>query len=324
MTMAMLNRIHHVTTVIRSITQLTNSVSLYELVDPDGWELPPFEAGSHIDVHISDRTVRPYSLCGDPDDPYRYLIAVQREEKGRGGSLSVHREWRVGRGVSVSLPRNNFGLAPAASSYIFLAGGIGITPFMSMIPTLARQNITFELHYCSRERDAAPFADKLDGYSKSGLVNFHYSQRPTAARLDLDALLRGARRGSHVYCCGPAGFVQAAEVAARNEGLSFHKELFGGATAAAGSDDSLQYEVSLARSGFHVSVRAGQTMLSALRGAGVELDASCEAGVCLRCKTRFLSGTPIHKDLVMSENERAQFLTPCVSGCIGNSLTLDL
>ncbi len=164
---------HHVTTVVRRITPETDRVRVYELSDPDDWDLPPFTPGAHIDVHLPNQMVRQYSLTGSPDDRKHYAIAVQLEPRGRGGSASMHRDVNLGDILPVSLPRNNFPLAVNAEHHLFIAGGIGITPFVPMIEALVHAKASFELHYCTREPGMTPFKGRLDAISP-GTTKYHH------------------------------------------------------------------------------------------------------------------------------------------------------
>lgn len=315
---------HHVTTVVRRITPETDRVRVYELSDPDDWDLPPFTPGAHIDVHLPNQMVRQYSLIGSAEDRKHYFIAVQLEISGRGGSASMHRDVHLNDILSVSLPRNNFPLAADAGHHLFIAGGIGITPFLPMIETLAHAKASFELHYCTRDSGMTPFMGRLDAVSSAGTIKYYHDGGIPSRGLNVAALLQPERSGEHVYCCGPeALMVDVAKAAAGRPNGTTHFEFFG-ARQAIGGTNPVAYEVKLANSGKVVVVAPGQTMLAALRAAGVEIDASCEGGVCMTCRTRYVSGVPLHRDLVMSSDERREFITPCVSCSAGPLLILDL
>ena len=318
----MAKHIHRVTTVVRAIEPVSEGVLAFALADPDDWELPPFTAGAHLDVHIPGGPVRQYSLFGDPAERNRYSIAVKREDLGRGGSVGLHRGLSVGTIVPVSLPRNHFPLRPGPR-HVLIAAGIGITPFLSMMPELDRRGERFVLHYASRSPETTPFLDRLGPRAAAGQVRHYFSRTETPARLDLTAILREAGDDAQVYCCGPLPLLQDALRLGTALSGRLHVELFGG-EGVAGAPVDPDYTVELARSGRLIVVPRGQTMLAVLREAGVEMSASCEGGVCLECKTRYLAGTPIHRDLTLPAAERGQFLTPCVSGCSGEKLVLDL
>lgn len=308
---------HRLTTVVREVADAGPGVRAFVLADPDGWELPRFEAGAHVDVHLPSGRVRQYSLASDPERSDRWRIAVKREDAGRGGSAELHETVRVGSALPLSLPRNNFPLVHAGR-HLLIAGGIGITPFLSMIPVLQRAGAQFDLHYCSRESVRAPFIAEFRHLAGKAL-SLHVSSGP-GGRLDVAPLLRNLDAHTHVYCCGPASLIETVAAAGAHLGNRLHVEWFG--APANGVDPD--FEVELARSGRVIPVPRGQNVLSALREAGVEIDSSCEGGACLECKTRVLSGTPAHRDLTMNAAERREFFTPCVSGSAGGKLVLDL
>lgn len=311
--------LHRVTTVVRRVERLTTDVSAFELADPDDWELPPFTAGSHIDVHLPSGAVRQYSLFGDPGETKRYRIAVQRNEAGRGGSVELHHTLEKGTVVPVSLPRNHFPLVPAAH-HLLIAGGIGITPLLAMAQALDAAGQSFELHYLSRTPRGSAFHDVLEPWVARGVAHHHFS-RTGAGRFDVAGALDALAPDAHVYCCGPAGLIAAVVAEAARRSIDrVSVEAF---TSTVARGDAA-FTVELARSGRTVPVASGQTILEALRGASVEIPASCEAGVCLECRTRVLAGTPVHRDIVMSAADRREFMTPCVSGCAGDRLVLDL
>jgi ferredoxin-NADP reductase len=316
--------IHRVTTVVRSAQAVATDVIAYDLADPDGWDLPPFSAGSHIDVHApGGGLTRQYSLYGDPGDRKHYRIAIKREAQGRGGSQRLQAELTPGTPVLVSLPRNLFPLGDGPH-HVMIAGGIGITPFLSMIPEIRRRGQTFELHHCARDPEAAPFVDLAREIGGAAHVKHCFSRRGVpAGRIDVEAIIGNAPANADIYVCGPADMIRDALAKGGAAcGERFHYELFGGTLDGTAAD--AEYVVELARSNRVIPVRQGQTMLAALREAGVEMNASCEAGVCLECKTRYLDGQPVHRDLTMPAQERGRFVTPCVSGCAGERLVLDI
>lgn len=313
---------HRVTTLVREIRRENEGVVSLTLMDPDGWLLPPFQPGAHIDVHLSNGAVRQYSLCGDPADATRYRIAVQREAEGRGGSILLHGETRVGDTLLVSLPRNHFALAAPGHRHVLVGGGIGLTPLMSMVEELRRRGDVFALHACLRSRADMPFRDWLEPLEREGLAHLYATRDVDGRKLDLDALMRDVPEDAHVYCCGPTRMIDAVLAAtAGRPAESVHVEHFGAARIPPGGE---AFTVELARSKRSIPVAAGMTILEALRESGVEIEASCEGGVCLTCKTRYLEGAPIHRDLVMKPADRREFMTPCVSSCATQTLVLDL
>lgn len=312
----MVKSIHRITTRVTQIDAVDGRVRLIHLQDPDGWELPPFTAGAHLDVHLPSGLIRQYSLSGDPVRNDTYTIAVQREEDGRGGSRELHDAVQIGDQLLVSLPRNTFAIETDAP-LVMIAGGIGITPFLSAMPALRASGQRFVLHYCAGSSDRASFATMLEGMDLGDRLQLHLSE--TGRRISLDGIVANLAQDEHLYCCGPTRMLEALERHADTLGPRLHVEHFG---VAAGADPA--YEVELARSGKVVAVAPGQTMLQALRAAEVEVPASCEGGVCLDCKCRWLEGAPIHRDLTMNRDDRKEWITPCVSGSAGARLTLDL
>jgi len=315
--------ITHVTTVVRSRRMETERIVALELEDPDRWQLPPFTAGAHVDVVLPGGYIRQYSLCGDPMNDRCYRIGVLEVQDGRGGSAAVHR-LAVGDNVPVSLPRNHFPLATSAGRHILIAGGIGVTPFLSMVPVLRRMGSRFILHVCTRSETATPFRSALTPLLADHLACLHHDDGDPSRGLDVRRLLAAPKLGDHVYCCGPTPLMDAvAQAASHWPDGTVHFERFGAPPMEVGGSEAA-YTVELARSQREVTVKPGQTMAAALIAAGVAIDVSCEAGTCGTCRTRYLAGVPLHRDLVLRPAERAEFLMPCVSGCAGAHLVLDL
>lgn len=297
-----------------------------ELHHPEGAELPPFSAGAHIDLHLGEGLVRQYSLAGDPADTSRYLLGVLREPASRGGSLAVHERLREGDLLGASLPRNHFPLHAQAPHSLLLAGGIGITPLLSMAEQLQREGREFELHYCTRSAARTAFAQRLREAAWASRVHLHHDDGPAAQRLDLAGLLAGAPAGAHLYVCGPRGFIDWVLRGGRDAGWDdsrLHREYFAAAedTPSAGG----AFEVELASSGRVVRVEPAQTIVQALAAAGIDLPTSCEQGVCGTCLTRVLAGTPEHRDSYLTDEERARNdqMLPCCSRALSPRLVLD-
>ena len=219
---------------VRSITYLAARINGYELVDPDGNELPPFTAGAHVSVRLLEGIVRDFSLWNDLAERARYCIAVLRE--GRA-STRLHEEVRVGNIVAVSMPRNNFPLAAEAERHLLIAGGIGITPIMAMIAALRRRRAEFQVHYCTRSPDETAFLDELAMLAALGRLQFHHDAGDPAKGLDIAATLRECRPGTHLYCCGPAGMMAATAAASDHwPPGTVHFEFFAGPDAVAPID----------------------------------------------------------------------------------------
>ncbi len=307
--------IHRVTARIKSIRD-EHLVRRLELADEADWPLPPFTAGAHVDIYLPSGTVRQYSLCSDPAHDNRYHLAIKRDANSRGGSTEVHDVLTEGKELLLSLPRNHFPLVEASGRIVMLADGIGVTPFLSMLPELERRGADYLLRYSTLSPEAVPMRDVLAEYGDR--VRFHHDE--TGTTIDLAAEIAAIGPDDHLYVCGPAPMLAVAETLGAHLRARLHIEHFG--ADGAGGDPA--YEVEIASTGQVVPVPEDYTMLEALRMAGVDVPASCEGGVCLDCKTRYLAGAPIHRELTMPKSERGEYLTPCVSGCEGGRITLDL
>jgi len=315
----MIKPVRTVTTVVRAAEAAGEGIRRLILMDPDGWELPPFAAGGHVDVHLPGGHVRSYSLCNDPIDSTRYVIAVKREPHGRGGSLVLHDRVSVGDVLGISLPRRGLTLVDGAKRHVFVAGGIGITPFLSLAATLRRAGAEFILHLCARGEP--PLRASVEPLATSGRAVFHDTR---AGRPDLAALIGSPDPETQLYCCGPRGMIAAFEEAAMRAGWpqgQTHVEHF---VPLPTEHDGPRYAIVLARSRISGEVPAGGSALAALRALGVEVDASCEGGICGACRVRWLEGPPIHRDRVLSPAERERDVMVCVSGCAGPRLVVDL
>jgi vanillate O-demethylase ferredoxin subunit len=309
-----------VTTVIKSLRKETEDVVRLELADPDEWELPRYTAGAHIDLCLTPDIVRQYSLCGDPRERKRYFVAVRADRQGRGGSLHVHQRLRVGDILSTSLPRNCFPLADNAKSSVLIAGGIGLTPFMSMIPVLQQRRQSFHLHVCTRSIEQTPFRAQLEHLQSRGLATFHHRGQSRGGELKLADLFARPDPDTHLYCCGPSSLLDDfIGFSTHWPGANVHYEHFS-ASAASGPS----YQLRLARSGQTVEVAAGETMIDALGRQGIKVPTSCRMGICGACKVGYLAGRPDHRDHCLSDDERLHSLMPCVCGSLEPVLELDL
>ena len=307
--------------------QEASDICTFELVGLDDAPLPPFSAGSHVDVHLPGGLTRQYSLCNDPSETHRYLIAVLRDPVSRGGSQAMHAQVQEGDVLQISAPRNHFALAHNAGRNLLLAGGIGVTPILCMAERLALIDADFEMHYCSRSLARTAFVERIKASPFASQVQFHFDDGDARQKLDFAALLQAPQAGVHLYVCGPKGFMDAVLATARAQGWpesQLHYEFFGAEVAA--SDTDASFEVQLASSGRIITVAKDQTVTQALSAAGVEVQTACEQGVCGTCLTRILSGVPEHKDMYLTPEEQAandQF-TPCCSRARTARLVLDL
>lgn len=304
---------------LHRVEYAATGVYLLELRWPEGGELPAFSAGSHVDLHLPNGLVRQYSLANAPRERTHYLLGVKRDPKSRGGSVSIHDDLRVGQLLTVSLPRNHFPLDEEAPVSVFVAGGIGITPIASMVQHLKWLGHSWQLHYSVRTRDDAALLDRVAG---AGL-QLHVDAE-AGALLDIGAVLAAAPADAPLYCCGPAPMLDAFEAAAKAlPGRRWTVERF---AAAAPSASSGGFTVRLAATGRTLPVAAGQSILDALRGAGLSVRASCEQGICGTCETRVLGGTPDHRDSLLSDEEKRtnEVMMICCSGSLSEELVLDL
>ncbi|MDG5806210.1 PDR/VanB family oxidoreductase [Streptomyces ossamyceticus] len=307
---------------IRAKDTVADGVVSLTLAHPDGGRLPDWTPGSHIDLVLPEGTTRQYSLCGDRWDPYTYRIAVLREPAGRGGSAYVHDRLAPGDLVGAGGPRNHFPLVPA-DRYLFIAGGIGITPLLPMIHQAELIGADWRLLYGGRSRASMAFREEL---SAAHGDRVHISPQDECGLLDLARWLDTPDPGTKVYCCGPAPLLAAVEQAcAAWPPYGLRTERF---TAGALPEPVHQraFEVELRRTGRTVTVMPDTSVLHAVRQVGADVLSSCEQGTCGTCLTPVLEGTPDHRDSILADHERAanDCMLPCVSRSRGDRLVLDL
>ncbi|MHA6627481.1 PDR/VanB family oxidoreductase [Pseudonocardia sichuanensis] len=292
------------------------------LRDPSGAPLPAWEPGAHVDLVLTPDLTRQYSLCGDPAERDRWRIAVLREPDGRGGSAFVHEKLLPGATVPARGPRNHFALVPAPH-YLFLAGGVGITPIAAMLAAATAAGADWRLVYGGRSAATMAFAAELRAAHGERV---HLRPQDEHGLLDLDALLGAPSPDTLVYCCGPAPLLDAVEQ--RCAGWppgTLHVERFApaeaGAPVLAGA-----FEVELAQSGVTVTVPPDRSVLDALEEAGTAPLSSCREGTCGTCETAVLAGAVDHRDSLLTDDERAAHDTmfPCVSRAACPKLVLDL
>lgn len=307
---------------------ITERICLLELSGVNVASLPPFTAGSHIDIHLPGELVRQYSLCGTPASSF-YSIAVQLEVDSRGGSAAVHR-LEVGAELRISEPRNQFPLASGADHTILIAGGIGVTPILSMAEELASRGSSFEFHYCVRTRQNVAFSERLASPAIRDNVKIYVTNAPddSAMRLHVAALFRGRAGNTHAYACGPARLIDDARKAALDAGWPgsrFHAELFA-APEQIGETPDTPFSIVLARSGRTVQIPAHRSAADVLLDHGVDLQVSCGQGICGACLTRVVEGIPDHRDFYLTKEEHAlnDNFTPCCSRAKSATLVVDL
>lgn len=308
-------------TIVELIADGGADIKLFTLIDPDRWELPPFKPGAHIDLHLKNGKIRTYSLCNDPADKTRYVIAVKREADGRGGSAHLHDEVTEGDVIGVSLPRGGLQLAPHLSRFVFVAGGIGVTPFLSAATQLKRTGRDdFKLHMITR--GPPPLADLLAPLIDSGHVVIH--DTTMAGRPDIATLIGPAATDAGIGCCGPESMIGDFEKAACDWSVEqLHVERFV-APPLPVDPQAMPYTLVLARSGRDIDVGAGESMLQALTALGIQVPTSCCGGICGACKVGWLEGEPVHRDRALSPAERTCSLLVCVAGSASERLVLDL
>ena len=312
---------------VRATTYEAKNILGFELVplDPET-ALPAFNAGAHIELQLPGGLRRSYSLLNDPTQTHRYCIGVNLDAHSRGGSRFMHEQLRTGTVLTIGVPRNLFEMDESAPFNVFIAGGIGITPMLSMIARTQALGTPWRLHYTARTRQHAGFLDQLAHYqAQSGAdLQLNFDQEPGGRMLDLNAVIAALPAGGHVYACGPTPLLEAYEKATASLPPGrVHREYFAAKEAAA-TDGS--YTVTLARSQRSLQIKPGQSLLDGLIAVGVEPTFSCQQGICGTCEVKVLEGTPDHRDMVLTEAEKAgnDRMMVCCSGAKSACLVLDL
>jgi phthalate 4,5-dioxygenase reductase subunit len=303
--------------------QIARDIFELEFRRADAADLPAFTAGAHVQVQVPNGSLRKYSLCNDPAERERYVIAVKHERAGRGGSRSLIEDANIGDELLVSEPVNNFGLPRRTQAFVLIAGGIGITPIMSMIRQLKNEpDRQFRLYYCTRAPEATAFRDELNAPELRTKVKIHHDDGDPAKALDLWPILEQRKNLAHLYCCGPRALMEAVrDMSGHWPPSAVHFEAFGDAETR--KRDDRPFTVKLARCGEIIDVPANQTILEAMRARGFDAPSSCESGTCGTCKTRLLSGEADHRDLVLSDGERGHQIMLCVSRARSAQLVID-
>ena len=313
--------------LVQAIRMEADGILSFELrsASGSGVSLPGFTAGAHIDVHMREGLSRSYSLVNDPEESDRYIIAVNLEANGRGGARLIHAPPGAGGGLRNRAPRHKFPPFEAARHTVLIAGGIGITPMLSMIDRLSRIGRPWTLHYCGRSRRTMAYLAQLEARRRLGAdVRSHIDVETGGRFIDLTALVADAPDGAHFYCCGPTGMLAAFEAA--SGGLPedrVHVEYFAAREASALDGG---FVVELRRDGRELTVLPGKSILDTLLEAGVSIEFSCMEGICGSCEVKVLAGVPDHRDSVLSGTERAanDRMLICCSGSKSSKLVLDL
>lgn len=308
---------------LTAIRDLSEGIRSFTFARPEGTELPSFTEGAHVDI-VLPCGPRSYSLTNPPSERACYEIAVNRDAASRGGSIYLHDKARTGDDFEVRGPRNHFPLVEDAAHSVFFAGGIGVTPILSMVRRLSKLGRSWELYYAARSPAAAAFVEELR-HLKGGRLTFHFDSEQGGKFLDVPALVTSAGARTHLYCCGPAPMVKGFEAAAAGrDGRFVHREYF--APASAEQAATRAFTVELAASGQSFDIAEGQNILDTLLDAGYDIPFSCNDGMCGTCETRVLAGEIDHRDSVLTPAERASNdrMMICVSRAKGARLVLDL
>lgn len=312
---------------VEKVTQEVEGVRSFVLAKKGLFKLPTYAPGAHIDVHCGEGIIRQYSLCGDPNDRRRLMIAVRQVDPSRGGSDLMHRAVHEGDPLEIGAPRNNFPLDENAPHSILLAAGIGITPIIAMADHLHALGRSFELHYFSRAAEHTAFRTRLEQGNYASKVTFHEGLDVTATGQALDDILVKPVPGGQVYMCGPGPFMDRAEAAAQVHWPSdaINLERFSAKPALAGAP-SKPFTVELARSGVSLDVAADETILEVLEANEIDVAFSCEQGVCGTCVCDVVSGQPDHRDSFLSAHQRksGRVMCLCVSRAAGEKIVLDI
>jgi vanillate O-demethylase ferredoxin subunit len=276
---------------VMRIDAVTPRIRRIELENAEDGELPAFTAGAHIDLDLGIGEARSYSLLNDAGEQHRYLLGVLREEEGTGGSAWVHEHLKVGDVLTSPPPSNDFKLDEEGQHHILIAGGIGITPIMSMAVRLASIGKDYALHYCARSASEAAFLEELTARHGAKLVT-HFDGGDPSVGIDLKALLASRPPAAHVYVCGPTGLIRAAREAAKGwPGGTVHFELFKGSVSDIEPVSNDQpFEIVLKRANRTLRIPADKTILQVLRAEGIKVKTLCTRGTCGTCRVGLVSG----------------------------------
>ncbi len=311
---------------LTEIKDVARDTRLFTFRRPDGARLPPYRPGAHIDVHLPNGLIRQFSLCMPAAGSDSYTVGVKRDLVSRGGSRYIFDEMHVGDELKIGAPRNNFPLVESGDPVVLIAGGIGITPIWCMVQQLEAQGRPWTLYYSCRSRAEMAFLDELQRLDPKR-VHLHFDDEAQGAFLDLAAAVGSAPDTAHLYCCGPKPMLAAFETATVNRPRDrVHVEYFTAKTDAETGAGIGGFWVELARAGEEYFIPPGKKILEVLYEAGVDVDYSCELGICGACATRVISGIPEHHDSVLTEEEQASNTTVmiCCAGCKSERLVLDL
>ena len=310
---------------LAAVETVARDTNVYTFRLPNGGRLPSYKAGAHIDLHLPNGLMRQFSLVVPGSDPDSYVVGIKLDAASRGGSRYIFDELRVGHSLKISAPRNNFPLVDDAEHIVLFAGGIGITPIWCMAQELAAQNRSWKLYYSSRSRADMAFLSALEKLPAEN-VQLHFDDEADGKFLDIAGIINAAPANAHFYCCGPNPMLAAFEAAgASRPHAQIHLEYFT-PKAEIESNTLGGFWVELSRSREEYFIPEGRKVLEVLYEAGVDVDYSCELGICGECITRVISGIPIHHDSVLSEEEQAtnEKVMICCCGSKTERLVLDM
>ncbi|NRF88359.1 PDR/VanB family oxidoreductase [Burkholderia gladioli] len=295
----------------------------FEFRHPEGAALPDFDAGANLAVTVPGGARRRYSLCNAPGERDRYVIAVKRDANGRGGSIAMADDTHEGDLIEASGPKNDFPLDGRAPEFILIAGGIGITPMLSMMFQLRAEGLRkFKTIYVARDPESTAFFDELSKVQWQNEVRIHHDHGDPTQSFDFWPLFERPSK-AHVYCCGPRALMDMVrDMTGHWAPGSIHFESFGVDSSVSRQDRP--FSVRLARSGKTYQIPANRSILEVLREAGVRVPSSCESGTCGSCRTALCGGTADHRDLVLQADEQEREIMVCVSRAVSGELVLDL
>lgn len=311
------------TVVVKRKWQTADGVVGFELAARDG-HLPTFQPGAHIDVHLPNGLIRQYSITNGPGELMSYVIGVKQESASKGGSKVLVETVREGDLLTISEPRNNFPLRRDATRTVLIAGGIGITPLLSMARFLDKSSLNYELHYFIRDDQQVAFRDQLGALK--GKVIYHTGVAVPDVAPTIAGLLGPHSMAQHVYVCGPGPMLETVRREAATLGWpdeAIHFEYFKNDKVI---DDSSAFEIELARSAMTLHVPSGKTILEVMREAGLTVPSSCEQGACGTCLTTVMEGEVDHQDVYLNESEKRSnnCMMTCVSRAKSARLVLDI
>ncbi|MEO4108419.1 PDR/VanB family oxidoreductase [Acinetobacter oleivorans] len=300
------------------------NIAVMEFESATSATLPKVEAGAHIDVHLPNGMVRQYSLCQNPNDEGKFRLGILRDPESRGGSVSAFDEIKDGMQIQVSEPKNLFPLLKAKHS-VLIGGGIGITPLITMAYQLAHEGESFELHYCGASPELCAFVDEIKNSELAKYTTFHFKSEGASHRAFFESAIKDIDIESHIYTCGPVGFMDWVINLATTHNFpeqQIHKEYFQVETDTSGDS----FEVVAERSGKIIMVEAGETILQALAKEGIDIEMSCEQGVCGTCMCDVIEGEPDHRDVYFTDEEKAsnEQILVCCSRSKTPRLVLDI